>query len=283
MADNLAIIDGNGVDRTVAAKDVASVHVPRHTVVDETNTAVSVATSTLQSSGNTLLGAVNEAAPATDTDNSGLNGRLQRIAQRITSLLALLPAALGQGTMAQSLRVVLPSDQSSIPVAGAGAHGSAISGNPVRMAGRAATSSFAAVVSGGTADFMTTQLGVQIVRPYSIPENDWNYAAPSGGIGSTTTAVTIKNNVASNRNYITWLDVSTDGPLGTATEIAIRDGAGGTVLWRMKIGTAGLPNGRLIQFPSPIKSSSNTLLEVVTLTATTSGLTFVNCGGYAAP
>lgn len=65
------------------------------------------------------LGAVTETAPATDTASSGLNGRLQRIAQRLTSLIGLLPAALGQGTMAQSLRVVLASDQSTVLVGGA--------------------------------------------------------------------------------------------------------------------------------------------------------------------
>lgn len=42
-----------------------------------------------------LIGAVNETAPATDTASSGLNGRLQRIAQRITSFIALLPASVG--------------------------------------------------------------------------------------------------------------------------------------------------------------------------------------------
>lgn len=35
----------------------------------------------------TLTGAVGETAPATDTASSGLNGRLQRIAQRLTSLI----------------------------------------------------------------------------------------------------------------------------------------------------------------------------------------------------
>jgi hypothetical protein len=44
-------------------------------------------TATLQSAQNTLIGAVNETAPASDTANSGLNGRLQRIAQRLTSLI----------------------------------------------------------------------------------------------------------------------------------------------------------------------------------------------------
>jgi hypothetical protein len=50
---------------------------------------------------NTVIGAVNETAPANDTASSGLNGRLQRIAQNITafatSLLAKFPAALGAG------------------------------------------------------------------------------------------------------------------------------------------------------------------------------------------
>ena len=65
---------------------------------------------------NTEIGIVTETAPATDTASSGLNGRLQRIAQRVTSLIALFPTSLGQGTMATSMKVVLPSDQAAIPV-----------------------------------------------------------------------------------------------------------------------------------------------------------------------
>ena len=40
------------------------------------------------------LGSLTETAPASDTASSGLNGRLQRISQRLTSLIALVPAAL---------------------------------------------------------------------------------------------------------------------------------------------------------------------------------------------
>jgi hypothetical protein len=58
-----------------------------------------------------LLGAVNEAAPASDTASSGLNGRLQRIAQRITSMIALLPASLGGKAAASSLAVTLATDE----------------------------------------------------------------------------------------------------------------------------------------------------------------------------
>lgn len=63
-----------------------------------------------QTAHSTLYGAVNEAAPASDTASSGLNGRLQRIAQRLTSLIAQIPAALGQTTSANSMSVTLSSD-----------------------------------------------------------------------------------------------------------------------------------------------------------------------------
>lgn len=59
----------------------------------------------------TIIGAVNETAPGTDTASSGLNGRLQRIAQRLTSLIALLPSSLGQKAKANSLPVTLASDE----------------------------------------------------------------------------------------------------------------------------------------------------------------------------
>jgi len=50
-------------------------------------------------------GIITETAPATDTASSGLNGRLQRIAQRITSLIALVPASLGAKAAGSSFSV----------------------------------------------------------------------------------------------------------------------------------------------------------------------------------
>lgn len=52
--------------------------------------------------GGGQIGLLNETAPGTDTAAAGLNGRLQRIAQRLTSLIALLPTAL---TSAGALKV----------------------------------------------------------------------------------------------------------------------------------------------------------------------------------
>lgn len=107
----------------------------------------------------------------------------------------------------------------------------------------------------------------------------WNYAAASTGIVNTTTAVTIKTAAgASVRNYLKTLTVGND-LLGAATELAIRDGAAGPVLWRGKVQT-GATQDRVITFDPPLKGTANTLMEVVTLTASVSGGVFVNATGY---
>lgn len=84
-----------------------------------TNPASAASVVALLKGDKTLLGALTETAPATDTASSGLNGRLQRIAQRLTSLLALIPASLGQKTKATSLAVTLASDEDILATLGA--------------------------------------------------------------------------------------------------------------------------------------------------------------------
>lgn len=58
----------------------------------------------------TLQGSVTETAPATDTASSGINGRLQRIAQRLTSLIALVPASLGSKAAAASFATTMSTE-----------------------------------------------------------------------------------------------------------------------------------------------------------------------------
>ena len=48
-----------------------------------------------------------------------------------------------------------------------------------------------------------TNSGALVIDNHAIPELTWNYAAASGGILNTTTAVTIKAAVASQRANIT--------------------------------------------------------------------------------
>jgi hypothetical protein len=66
-----------------------------------------------------LQGALTETAPANDTASSGQNGRLQRIAQRLTTLIALFP--VGAGTAAAATRTTLASDDPAVAILGAAA------------------------------------------------------------------------------------------------------------------------------------------------------------------
>ena len=78
-------------------------------------TEATLATLLTEADFDTKAGAVDEAAPGTDTASSGHNGRLQRIAQRLTSLIALLPAALSGGG---NLKVSLEESNASQAVTG---------------------------------------------------------------------------------------------------------------------------------------------------------------------
>jgi hypothetical protein len=91
--------------------------------------------------------------------------------------------------------------------------------------------------------------------------------------------VTIKAAAAGKRNYVTDLQLS-HATLGAATEVAIRDGAGGAVLWRATLGTVANEN-ICVQLATPVFGSVNTLIEVVTLTAVTGGV-YVNAQGFVA-
>lgn len=109
----------------------------------------------------------------------------------------------------------------------------------------------------------------------------WTYAAAASGIAGSTTAVTVKTAAGAGlRNYVCSLQLQT-ATLGNATEFCIRDGAGGTVLFRTQLQTTALPL-LTIDFAVPLKGSTNTLLEIVTLTSATGGV-YCNLQGFEAP
>lgn len=118
----------------------------------------------------TKVGALTETAPGTDTASSGLNGRLQRIAQRLTSLIALLPSALG-GNGGLTIEGIVGG--TAVPVSGtftaAGdvAHDAADSGNPVKVGHKAIAvgSSPTAVAAGDRTDSYATLHGIPFVQP----------------------------------------------------------------------------------------------------------------------
>lgn len=104
----ITVIDSQSVERTVNTLPALG------TAADTGGLPVAFTTE-----GKAQLGAVTETAPATDTASSGLNGRLQRIAQRITSLIALFPSSVGQKAKADALAVTLASDEDVLTNIGA--------------------------------------------------------------------------------------------------------------------------------------------------------------------
>lgn len=138
------------------------------------------------------------------------------------------------------------------------------------------------VYNGSTWDRPYGDTAGTVVQP-ALTANRWAYPAASTGITNTTTAVTIKAAAGAGvRNYVTGIQIMSEA-LTNATELAIRDGAAGTVLWRTKIGTGGLTQGISHNFQVPLKGTANTLLEVVTLTASGAGAVYFNAQGYTAP
>jgi hypothetical protein len=159
-------------------------------------------------------------------------------------------------------------------------HSTASSGNPVRVAGRVNTAADTTLVAGDVSDLFMSQAGQLVIKDYADATLDWQSAAAASGIVNTTTAVTLKAaGGAGIRNYLTGVDLATDA-LGGATELVIRDGASGTVIWRTKLQTTALPVTR-INFPTPLRGTAATLMEVALLTAVTGGV-YVNAQGYQA-
>lgn len=123
---------------------------------------------------------------------------------------------------------------------------------------------------------MTVQLGSN-----SSLGAEWTFAPPTTGSNvNTTTATTLATPTTTNVHaFITDMQIAT-ATLGGATELAIRDGAGGTVIWRTTLATTAMPL-MSINFQTPLRGSRGNLLEVVTLTAVTGGV-YVNAQGFYA-
>jgi hypothetical protein len=120
-----------------------------------------------------------------------------------------------------------------------------------------------------------------MIREADANTTPWSYAGATGGIDNSATAVAFRASAGAGlRNYITDIQIS-HATLGAATELAIRDGAAGTVLWRMTLNTVANENIS-VSFKTPLVGTAATLLEVVTLTGVTGDVIF-NAQGFSAP
>ncbi len=127
MADNFNITEGSGktiraIEKSSKESQVVVLDIGGaggESLLTGTLPVNNAGTFAVQESGSLLglVGAVTETAPSTDTASSGTNGRLQRVAQRLSSMIALLPAALGAGggLKIDGSGIALPISVASLP------------------------------------------------------------------------------------------------------------------------------------------------------------------------
>lgn len=158
-------------------------------------------------------------------------------------------------------------------VTGNAANSGAANGNPVLIAGRAQTGHVTNDIANNDVTTLLTDINNKtVVMPYSIGQLTWNYATLTGGISNSTTAVTMSAaQGAGIRNVLTGIQISIPAALGGTTEVVVRDGAAGTVVWRGSFG-AGTIGSWSYEFPTGIRGTANTLLEAACTSAVTGNI-----------
>lgn len=341
MADNLSITQGSGT--TIAADDIAGVLYQRvkathgadgsatdvssaspmpvtlaNTGANATavktdgsattqpvsgTVAITSATLLTEADFDTKVGSLTESAPGTDTASSGLNGRLQRIAQRLTSLITALGTpfqaggSIGNTTFASTQSgtwtvqpgntanttawkvdgsaVTQPVSMATNTPLGTVAHDSADSGAPIKTGGRAVSAEITPVTTGDRTDSIHDLAGKQVVMPYANNENFVSGAITTAMTGTTSTSLVAAPG-ASLRNYITTIVVS-NAHATVGTDVAIQDGSGGTTL--MTIPAAAVYGGAVINLPVPLRQpTTNTAIYCANVT--TGASTKVSAVGY---
>jgi hypothetical protein len=250
-------VDGSGVTQPISA---ASLPLPTGAATETT-----LGTRLSESDFDTKTGSLTETAPATDTASSGLNGRLQRIAQRLTTLLSGgLPAALGaQG----GLKIEGVASGTAVPVSGtvtanAGtgtrdvqgnvAHDSADSGNPVKVGGKARTTNPAAVADGDRVDSFHDDVGRAVVQPVQV--RDLMTDATVTISASTAETTILASGGAGVFHDLTCVIVSNTS--ATATRVDFRSATSGSVRFSLYI-PAGDTRGVVFSVPLPQTSAAN--------------------------
>lgn len=260
--------------------DVGVIRMSRHraaivTLYDTAGVPLSVgaqyAEDAAHASGDQLMmaGGVRRDTPASSATTDGDNATLNLSSSGRLWTSTTVDAALPAGTNAIG----------TVTAVGAAAHDAAISGNPVRVGARAMSADVTAVASGDAVDLVASLLGKLVNLPYALPGLTWRYAAPAAGLVNTTGVTAKAAAGAGFRNYITGVQC-VNSHQTTGTEVEIRDGAAGTVIWRGWAQAAG--GGFATQLPVPLRGTANTLVEIAEVTTTATAGVLCNLQGYEA-
>lgn len=266
--DVTSIVPGTGATNLGKAEDAAhaSGHVGVMALTVRTNTAA--------------------ARAGTDGDYQPLitdtNGRLHVIepsAAGMLTALQLLDNAISGNEMQVDVltlpNVTLAAGTNTNEVVGDAAHGAAVAGNPLLQGLEGRSTAPTAVDSGDVVRALASLLGKQVVYPYAIPAETWQYAGPTGGITDTADDAIQAAGGAGVRHYVTSLTV-VNSHATVSTEVVVKDGS--TVIHRGYAAAAG--GGYALTFPTPLRGTAATALNVACIT--TGSATVVSASGYSA-
>lgn len=289
-AANALVVDGSAVTQPISGTVTANAgsgtmavslaSVPSHPVTNDGTFATQIDGAAL-----TALQLIDNLVLAEDAAHASADPGVQMLAVRKDTAAALAgtdgdyaPLEVDASGRLHVNVGALPASTNTIEVVGDAAHDAAIAGNPVRIAGRAATADYTAVANGDTADVLTTILGKQVVQLHSIPDNTWEYAAAAGGLVNTTEVTAKAAAGAGIRLYVSAIQVI-NSHATISTEIVVRDGTAGTVKHRGWAQAAG--GGYALTFNPPLRFSANTLVSIGEVTATATTGVLVNLQGYS--
>jgi hypothetical protein len=160
-------------------------------------------------------------------------------------------------------------------IQGQTAHDNPVYGYPLRIGARGVNTNYTTAQTGDAVDLIATLVGALVVRPYSIPEQDWTFtvAAPV-----TATADTVLQAAAGAgiKNYLAGLQIINTNAV--ATEVVIKDGA--TVIWRSYL-PANMSMPFDVDFVTHPRTSANAALNFACIT--TGANVYVSAQGYKAP
>ena len=178
-----------------------------------------------------------------------------------------------QNTITATVQNTITATVASTAVAGTVAIDAAV-GNPVTTGARAANANPAAMSAlGDNVATLATMIGATVVRPYSIPEADWQFTTTL--VNNTSTAVQAAGG-AGIKKYLTGFAYQNTNATATVLNI-LR----GTTVIHTVSAPASMANPIPFNFPIPLQTAANEALNVQC--ATTGANVLFNAQGYTAP
>lgn len=250
--DTMRDIDKGGVKTPVSIIDLGGSGAENLVTAGQTTMANSLPV--VIASNQTAVPSSNAAATQADGHSATIGATTD--ASSANTLVGLLKAIKSFFTAGVGSRL----DVNAYGAAGDVASGSADSGNPVKVGGKAVSAEPAALTTGQRSNFLTDLVGKLINLPYCNPEQSTSNALGSDLTNTTPTSLLAAPG-AGLRTYITQLFVS-NMHASVSTRVDITDGSGGALIYTGAAVANG--GGYSINFVKPLRQpTTNTAIFIV--------------------